>query len=122
MAGREVDAGLLGPVQSIVLAVRTRVAPGARVGDPLHASGIPTFGRGDGPGGEGRHDVVPGQPLDPLTLPLPEGGPHMLGHHRLLGVYQAFAVAEAAPERGGAYLPIEFSVIGRSLSSSSGTP
>ena len=98
MPGREVGTGLLGPVQSIVLAVRTRVAPGARVGDPLHVSGITAFGRGDGPGGEGGHDVVPGQPFDPLTFPLPERRAHVLGHHRLLGVDQAFAVAEAAPE------------------------
>ena len=59
----------------------------------------PRDGGRDGAGGEGRHHVVAGQALDPLALPFAEGRPDVFGHHRLLGIVQAVALGQSAPQR-----------------------
>ena len=70
-------------------------------GHPLQLARPVALDRGHGAGGERRHHVIAGQALDSLALPLPEGRPDVLDHHRLLRLVQTRLVVGAAAGAAG---------------------
>ena len=72
---------------------------GRRHGHPLDRRRL-TGRRRPGAEREGGHDVVAGQSLDPLALPLPECRPDVLGHDRLLGPVESLATRPVAGAAG----------------------